>query len=992
VKRFGQALKVRTGEGRVAALGIALMLVVAAGAAFGQSGIDALYFARSGVGKLPLLLILSGGSMFVASVAVTALMGRVARQRLFLTMPLVIAAVLMGERGLVAASLPWIYPTMWLTAGLAQMMQALFTWGMFGLVVDTRQAKRLFPLFAAGWILGSVIGGLLTHPLADRVGAQNLLIVWAAGLVAAFALGRLLLGRSRRADMVHRRSRHRTTRPLQEIRLGLRYVRGTSLLRWLALAAMLFSVAFYLLYLPFSRAATERFPDANALAGFFGLFWAATAAVAFLMSLFLTGRLFARFGVMTMTLVLPLIYLIGFGTLIVQASLVTLVAVRFVQLPWLQSVANPAWESVINVVPPARRDQTRAFLNGGPAQAGTIIAGLIELIGAHSLSARQLFAVGLGASAITIFACWRARDSYAAALVDALRTGRPQVFPTLADDESVFGRQVDAAAVTAAVDGVSDPDVRVRRAAVEILGDIPGREDVPDALQAALGDVDTTVRATALRSLSRAGYRTGLPGAIQALTDPEAEVRLAATRAVDSLGDASAASTEAIRPLLEDQDPAVRSATASTILRRSADEEASAVVRSLLGAQDSVARVSALEAIEGSASSEVFGLIANRLDDPIPAVRAAAARTLAASDQSRAIAPLVRALGDEDQGVREAASGALGAMGSSAVEPVVAALSDPTLAEGALLSLGYLPADRTLSQVRTYAHEETARAVADFDVSRAIEPGDDDRARLLRDSLVDRAHHRAINALRAAALVGDRTSSGTAIDNISSRDPVQVANALEALESLGESSIVRPLLGLWEPAVPRHSPREVWLPLLLTDPDPWIRDCAALLDGAPSEGVPMAGALSTLSDMERVLFLRKVPLFAELVPQDLKRIATVCEEQTYVDGEVIEGQGETGDELHIVVEGEVRVLRAEPVPGAEETELAKRGAGDVVGEMSLITQEPRMASVLASGDVRTLRLGRKEFEGVLRERPDTAIAVIRVLSQRLLESAHTQRI
>lgn len=55
--------------------------------------------------------------------------------------------------------------------------------------------------------------------------------------------------------------------------------------------------------------------------------------------------------------------------------------------------------------------------------------------------------------------------------------------------------------------------------------------------------------------------------------------------------------------------------------------------------------------------------------------------------------------------------------------------------------------------------------------------------------------------------------------------------------------------------------------------------------------------------------------------------------------------------------------------------------------MALITQEPRMASLVASGDVRTLRVGRKEFEGVLRERPDTAIAVIRVLSQRLIESA-----
>ena len=141
----------------------------------------------------------------------------------------------------------------------------------------------------------------------------------------------------------------------------------------------------------------------------------------------------------------------------------------------------------------------------------------------------------------------------------------------------------------------------------------------------------------------------------------------------------------------------------------------------------------------------------------------------------------------------------------------------------------------------------------------------------------------------------------------------------------------------------------------------------------------MTDALATMSDVERVLFLRKVPLFAELAPQDLRTVASVADERAFVDGETIAGQGDPGDELHIVVDGEVRVVRVDPGTGSE-MELAKRTQGDVVGEMALITQEPRMASLVASGEVRTLRLGRTEFEGVLRERPDTAIAVIRVLS------------
>jgi CRP/FNR family transcriptional regulator, cyclic AMP receptor protein len=217
-----------------------------------------------------------------------------------------------------------------------------------------------------------------------------------------------------------------------------------------------------------------------------------------------------------------------------------------------------------------------------------------------------------------------------------------------------------------------------------------------------------------------------------------------------------------------------------------------------------------------------------------------------------------------------------------------------------------------------------------------------------------------------------------------------VANALEALDTIA-GPLVRPLLQLWEGAAPLHTPREVWLPPLLHDPDPWIRDCAEHLRATtatnlPTEGATMTDALTTLSDMERVLFLRKVPLFAELPPGDLTRVAAVAQERTYADGDTIAGEGETGDELHIVVSGEVRVLRGGPGP-AQETELARRSPGEVVGEMALITQEPRMASLVAAGDVRTLQVGRRVFEGILRERPDTAIAVIRVLSERLAESA-----
>ena len=204
---LSRLLKIRSGEGRTAGLGIALMVFTAGGSAFGQSATDGLFFAHAGADKLPVMLIIAGGLLFVTSIIVTALLGLLSRRRLFLMIPLISAATLLIERALVATVPSWIYPVLWLTAAVVVLLQWLFTWGLLGIVVDTRQAKRLFPLFGAGAILGVVIGGLLTRPLADLVGAENLLFVWAACLAAASLVGRALVGGSPTSVVVRKRSR-----------------------------------------------------------------------------------------------------------------------------------------------------------------------------------------------------------------------------------------------------------------------------------------------------------------------------------------------------------------------------------------------------------------------------------------------------------------------------------------------------------------------------------------------------------------------------------------------------------------------------------------------------------------------------------------------------------------------------------------------------------------------------------------------------------------
>jgi CRP-like cAMP-binding protein len=143
----------------------------------------------------------------------------------------------------------------------------------------------------------------------------------------------------------------------------------------------------------------------------------------------------------------------------------------------------------------------------------------------------------------------------------------------------------------------------------------------------------------------------------------------------------------------------------------------------------------------------------------------------------------------------------------------------------------------------------------------------------------------------------------------------------------------------------------------------------------------MTQTLPTLALVERLIILREVPLFAALPPQDLQPIAAIAEEHVFSEGDTIVARGDPGDTLYVIVEGEVRVV------GADEEELAVRGPGDVIGEMAVISSRPRIASLIAKSDARVLELHKRPFEAILRERPDTALALMRVLCERLAPEA-----
>ena len=1008
--RLASALQVRPGEGRLVALLTAAMLVPSVGGAMGSAAAQALFFARIGVEYLPPMYMALGAVTSLTSLLVTALLGRLPKRRLYLLLPVCLALLLVLSRVLTALDLRWVYPALWLEMTLFWTLQGFLGWGLAGALCDTRQARRLFPLFGAGGIVGVTAGGLLTRPLVAAIGSENLLLAWAGSLALVAGLVHLL---SRGLRAVPARS---SGGWIQDLQRGYQSVRGSSLMRWLALAAVLFSVLFFSLAFPFSKGVTAQFPDEDALAGFLGVFRGLANGAAFLVSLLLANRLYARFGVMSALQAFPLLYLAGFALLIFLASFPALATFQFLQLLWLFGVSSTAYQTVFNLVPAERRDQTRAFIDGVPGQLGVMLTGAILALG-EKLQPRALFLFGALTAVATAYVVQRARRAFGGALTDALRAGQPNVF--YGEEQSFGGFQRDAAAVATVVAGIADSDPAVRRVSAEILGNLAVPEAAP-ALAQALDDPDPQVRAALLRALARAGAGQALLEVAACLQDPEAEVRLQAVESLRILAGYPRGLRSHLLPLLQDVEPAVRARAAAALLQHGREPRAEQALHELAESGEAGARAAAMLAFAEWGDASAFEAVAHALRDEAAQVRRSAAAALPRLASEPAVRLLGQALGDPDAAVRSAAAEALGTLGETGVQPALQALERPAQEDGALQALSRLSLLEGEVQVQQYAQRKAEQAARYDELLWRVEAaGQDPRLELLARSLRQAGRQQATRAFLALGLLQGFASTSLAVENLGSRDPAQLANALESLESLRPRALVGPLIGLWDSAGRISAAGETSsdslpesLRMLLAEGDPWLRACAALAAGGlndpqllaaledaaghdPDETVRETArrtldggasmqTLPTISLMERVLFLRRVPLFADLQPAELKQVGSIAQERLFSDGETICRQGEAGEEMYIVISGEARVvLDAE---GGQSRDLARRRAGEVVGEMAIISQEPRMASVMAAGQVRLLSIDRRSFEGILRERPETGLAVMRVLSQRLREA------
>ncbi len=1029
---------VERGERLVVGWAMATCLLIGWAAVSLANVSETLFLKRVGVQYLPLVFLANSLCMVMTTASVGRLAARVDHRRLLVRTLLILAFSIMPLWLLVRAEVHSAYVVLVFASKQLEAIALLVLWVALGDLLNARQAKRLYAPIMAGGTLGAIAGSFASGALGRAAGvaaplpSAAIALALAAGLALGVDAVRPLRVRSgRRATVAPRRVDAPTLRSLW---------RDSRLFRLLAGGTLLSGVLGPMLYFQFAYVtdlATKGSDGEQRLLALYAAFRGFLNIGVLAIQLLGTTFVFRRIGVPLAATLSPLVYLFGFFGIGVRLDLPA--GIGAVTGANLQdhAIFDPAMKVLTTLFREPVRPAVTALIDGPVRRLGGAIGNVVILVALAVGTPMWVGLAGLpiaGVWFVVTVALWRVyptllleatsfwpvrtRDDRPLAELLDRRTVRMLEARLVDGDPEVSGVVCDLVAASPrplAVATLARAACRAPRAVTPLLvdtlhrvleagtdddGPIPGAVRDLEAVLARPADLDDLTRARILQALADLG---GAMVPSRFVDDPAPAVRLVARARVRSADGAAAIEADLVAAL-HDPDPGLRRIAIGEIRRAARAPGTDAARRSGFGAalaarlangQD---RVGAAEALAEVAMHhpEVGARHADAMlahaEDVDVGVRAAVIRFVGCLRLLPHVRWVVGRLASADDVESAAAREALQSFGTAAIQPLLAGLAfgGRGVHDAALPILHDMHLEaRTLREL--VAGEMAAVRTATLQ-HRAMVDGPVSRLLLLRlGERVDEGLHAIL--LLLAVLFRENRIAEIGLVLVRSHDRRARAVLSEALEALlpdAERATLVPLLDdVGSPAAVDAAVRALGRPVpsfatalaeALNDHDPLTRLLASAPLAAPDVSGENARVSETvvLSHVDIILHLRGLELFADLATPHLAELARMAREEVYAAGETIVREGEFGDQLYVIVAGEVAITR-------DGRELAVLRAGEFFGELSLFDGETRSATATTLGVARVVRLGRHDLIHVIEEHPGLAIAVCRTLSRRVRE-------
>ncbi|HUQ02014.1 MAG TPA: cyclic nucleotide-binding domain-containing protein [Kofleriaceae bacterium] len=940
---------------------------------------EAAFLGGYGAKWLPLLLVGQAVAFAVGTTLYDAVSSRAAALRVdrALVAALVAAAAVAGP--LVSRGKPWPFVVALGVVAVSSVVN-LALWNTVCASVAGRDARRWLPRAGACVTAGGAIAGLGAAALVRRASADA--IPWIACGVAVVVVGLTVM--AQRA-LAAGGSPGATAPPgTSATAMGPDH---RALLRWLALAAVLEAAVATAFEFKFGASMKARFKGDDLVTAV-SLFYGGTHLLLLLLQTTIVPRLLTSRALPVTVSIHPVLSALGAGVLAVVPGFAGIAIVRTGDWVLRAATSRTGQEISLSSLPPVPRARWKVLLRGAATPAGAAMAGaVLYVVVAQSgpIAAKSFAGAVAGVIVVWLVIVRRAARSFLAAMAAplgmrglALRGREREGFDldvwtrlvAAAGDPDPRAAELARAALArsaGAADEITpylaDEDPGVRRALYELAARRPRPSAQAELRAAAQIEDDELALAAALDALAAHGSKAGIEDvAARGIDDAGVARAVAAARAeVAAAGGGGELARAAAALVAHDGPWAARMIRASDVhaTRGTADTGRGVfddAVEAALQAGGEARRQGLRAAVAGGQRSVSAMLAALRSGDRDAA---AALADLDASDAGPMRSTLGALTATDRAAIARARASAL-APGAMLLE--LASDEDDDVRAAALRTL--------VGHARGGASVDADHAAAALDREHQIlvallaaRPGSE--APALHVAEVERAIKRALRrvvfavALATAAAGRDPAPALGAGRRVVDAPEAARRRALDVLQELATAPL--PVLDTLERAL-RAPPggRVEGVADVVATADPWL---AGLLRGDHAGDEPALGAL------------RSCRFFDELAGRHAASLARDASHRTLADGDALVRAGEPGDAMFVVLAGQLRL--------ADDAAAPPMAAGSVVGELALVDDAPRAATLLASGPTDVLVVDRAAFLAALDRWPELGLALLRTLASRM---------
>lgn len=991
---------------KVALLFLYFFCTVAA-SILGRTAADALFLSRFDNAALSGMYLPQAATMILTSLVFQRYASRVRIERLLFGLLPTVAALILVSRIGVGLQLDWVFRTIYVGYDVFNFLMIVCFWQFATSVLDQRKAKKMIGLVASGGTLGTVASGFGIRGIVPVIGTSNLLYVFAAlvaaGLAFAIAINAL------RARGVDKSVNSPASSPAPSKPSGAAAGKADGLfknvphLKYMVLLAASVTLSLTLIDYQFKVLLRESLQN-EALAGFMGSFQGISGIVGLLVQVTLSGWVLTRFGVTTALLVFPVTLAAASLGLVFLPVLAMSVVAKGSDKVLGDTLYASANQLIMFPVPPAWRSKAKNFMDGIVRNGSKGLAALLLLVLSHWLAPSQfsyIVAILLG---IGIVSGLKIKKAYLQTLMSTLKTGQD-------DPQRAELDFMDPASRALLAEALLQPDKQQALYALCLLKDIDAF-DLKPYLPGLLAHPHPQVIVETLEYVEQfkpAGLEPRLLELLGADSEP---VRAKAILALASYMDE--AHLDEISRQLEDGSADVQAAAIAALVKYFGIEgmyRSVGVLKRLTESEVEAERMAVASLFGQIGVPSFYKPLLGLLRDPSSQVAVRALDSAAKLRVPACIPPIADRLADG--GARRHAIQALAAYDEPIIVPALRAYLERAdiavhlpavferigsqLARDTLLdvyeSASYALRDRILESLLRMQKDLPAVPVAQAERYARLELALDEQYGEHGGAVAGNAAGSELSGsvaeIRAGivrrifqllSLLYDERAMQAVYANWTEGDGQRQANAIEVVDQTVHGALRGPLIKLMsssrEWTASKTSNAATHWAWLSAQGDAWLSQLAAY-ERAKQEGVT-ADPRAALQ-VEQVRLLKKISLFQGVPRAELAALADTLQPVTAAAGDVIIREGEPGDCLYMIESGKVGVFKG-------ETRVHELRSEEYFGEMAVLTQGARTATIAAEEGVRLWKLDSDVFYDRMIDRPSMAVEMMKLLSRRIRDA------